>query len=103
MTRALEFKGEDAGKEQRAPTGAMDGGQRICTVYAKKHRTDGGCSFMDTHGFFNYVHTDKLERTGKEGSRKKKGAEVRVSRKRHSYFSPFPFPILSYMACVSFS
>lgn len=37
---------------------------------------------MDTHGYCNYAHTDRLGRIAKKGEIRKEGAEARVSGER---------------------
>lgn len=59
MVGTLRLGGEYASNEWRAAAGAMSNGQKICPISAKEQSVEGICSFLDTHGFCNYVHTDE--------------------------------------------
>lgn len=77
LTGVIILVGEEASKEQSAVAGATDDGQKICAFYAKEQRADGVCSFMDTHGFCNYVQPHRFMRFDKEGAREKEGAQIK--------------------------
>ena len=70
LTGALNLGREEAGKERKAGAGMTEDGERICTFNEKEQRADGGCSFMDTNGFCNYVHMDKFGKVDKEKARR---------------------------------
>ena len=83
LAGALNFGGEEVGKERNAGAGMTEDGERICTFYEKEQRADGDCSFMDKNGFYNYVHMDKFGKVDKEKARRGR-AEAKVAGKRPS-------------------
>lgn len=53
----------------------------MCTFFLEGQRVDRSCSFMDSHGFCLYVHTDNFRRFAKEEARADEGAEAKVKKK----------------------
>lgn len=78
--RIAEAARIEGGCGSRAEGNGRSDGRRpddIC-IFAKEQRTDGGCSFMDTHGCCHYVHRDTFRRIIKKGARRKEGVEARM-------------------------